>query len=68
MSSIEQQFDRSATSTLYADLSLLHSRNFDHVPLGAMKELHKHLLKFDDGATVENYKQNCKAIENSGQH
>ena len=29
MSSIEQRFDRSAISTLYADLSPLYPRNFD---------------------------------------
>ena len=44
MSSIEQWFNRSARSTLYADLPLLHPRNFNQVQSGDMEELHKHLL------------------------
>ncbi|CAM1320732.1 Uncharacterised protein at_DN0262, partial [Pycnogonum litorale] len=46
VSSIERRFDRSATatSTFYADLTLLHPRNFGQVPSGAMEELHRYLL------------------------
>ena len=53
VSSIEQWFVRLATSKLYADLSLFHPRNVDQVSSGAMEKLHKHLLIFDDGVTVE---------------
>ena len=40
VSSLERRFDRSATSTFYADLSPLHPRNFGEVPQGAMEEQH----------------------------
>lgn len=54
VSSIEQRFDRSSNSSLYADLSLLHPRNFGEVPpASSMEELHKHLLRFNDDATAE---------------
>ena len=43
----ERRFDRSATSAFYADLTLLHPRNFGQVPSGAMEQLHKYLVRFD---------------------
>ena len=52
VSSIEQGFDRSSTSTLYADLSLLQPRSFGEVPsASSVEELHKHLLRFSEDAT-----------------
>ena len=53
MISIERRFVTATTSAFYADLSLLHPRNFGEVPLGAMEELHGRLLIFDDGITAE---------------
>lgn len=60
--SIEQRFNRLARSTLYADLSLLHPRNFYQVPSGAMEELHKHLLIFDDGVTAEQLRTELRSL------
>jgi len=47
LNSIKQWVHR-ASSKLNADLSLLHPRNFGQVPSGAMEELHKYLLIFND--------------------
>ena len=62
VNSVEQRFDRSAASTLYADLSLLHPRNFDQVPSGSMEELHKYLLRFDDGVTAEQLRTELRSL------
>ena len=62
VSSIEQQFVISATSKLYADLSLHHPRKFDQVPLGAMEDLHKHLLRFDDDVNAEQLRIELQSI------
>ena len=48
VSNIEWRFNRSVRSSLYAELSILHHRNFDQVPWGTMEELSKHLLLFDN--------------------
>ena len=44
------RIDRTS-STLPDDLSLRHPRNFGQVPAGAMEELCKYLLRFDDSTT-----------------
>jgi len=51
LSSIKQWVDRTS-SILYADLSLRHLRNFVQAPAGAMGELCKCLLRFDDSITT----------------
>ena len=68
MSSIQQLFVRPAISNLYADLSLFNRGNFDQVLSGAMEELHKHLLRFDDGVTTKQLRTELRSLENSGQH
>ena len=64
VSSIQRRFDRSASSTLYADLSLLHPRHFDQIPMasGSMEQLHKHLLRFDDDVTAEKLREELRSF------
>ena len=62
VSSIEQRFDKSMTSSFYADLSLLHPRNFGEVPSGSMEELYRHLLRFDTNVTAEQLREELQSL------
>ena len=63
LSSIKQRFDKTS-STLYADLSLLHPRNFGQVPSGTMEELCKYLLRFDNSITAGQLRKELQNIRN----
>lgn len=62
INNLERRLDRS--STLYADLSLLHPRNFNQLPscTGAMEEVSKHLQQFDKEATAEQLRTELQSI------
>ena len=53
VTSVEQRFGRQPTPKLFADLSLLHPGNFGKIPSGAMEELQKYLVRFDDSITAK---------------
>ena len=63
LSSIKQRFDKTS-STLYADLSLLHPRNFGQVPPGTTEELCKYLLRFDESITARQFRKELQNLGN----
>ena len=62
INNIERRLDKS--STLYADLSLLHPRNFSQLPscTGAMEEVSKHHQQFDNKATAEQLRTELQSL------
>ena len=49
-------------TNIYADLSLLHPRNFGEVPSGSMEELYRHLLRFDTNFTAEQLRAELQSL------